>query len=127
MQIRAYPDRDYSCHGLLQRRISEYVAFARRVTIGCMLVLFGLILASLVKIYLIGDTETSLLGPALTIVGILALFLIIVNIYRPHPKCPMCNSKLKRQYIGKESGNGEDLYIVCHPCKIYADAHLESE
>lgn len=127
MQIRAYPDRHYSCHGELQRKITEYVAFARRVTIGCMLVLFGIMLASLVKLYLIRDTETSLLGPALTIVGILALFLIIVNIYRPHPKCPLCNSKLKRQYIGKQRGSGEDLYIVCHTCKIYADAHLERE
>ena len=124
MQIRAYPNRDYSCHGGLQAKISQHAAFKFRMIYRGLLICGASFFGMLVAGYF--GSETTTWGFIITFEIILILSFLL-GIYTPRPKCPLCNSRMKHQYCSKPRGPDEDLYIVCHPCKIYADAHCARE
>ena len=124
MQIRAYPNRDYSCHGELQRKISQHAALQERVFILCFLGGVGSFLGMIVTSYIGIDIVTK--GLAI-ILGIMLVLMFLTGLYTPRQKCPTCNSRMKHQYVSRPRGPGEDLFIICHPCKIYADTHSGRE
>lgn len=125
MQIRTYPDREYSCHGELQRKFSQHAEFKGRLLIRSLLVCTGLFLGALVTGYFGIDIVTRGLL-ALSGTMLLSMFVFML-LHRMRPKCPICDSRMKYQYVGQPRGPGEDLYIVCHHCKIYADTHSSRE
>lgn len=124
MQIRSYPDKSYICDGEVQRALSQHAAFRDRVfwrsgivVLGC---IAGIILGGFIGIPHVVWAFAALIG--------IAFFLMIALVsYTPRPACPRCGSRMKRRYTKRSRGPSDDLFLVCDPCKVYADAHLSRE
>jgi hypothetical protein len=124
MQIRSYPDKSYTCDGELQKTVSQYAAFRDRFSWQCLVVVFGCIVGIVIGGSLV---VTTLVWFFTAFIGIIFIILIFFDFYNPRPACPRCTCRMKSQYVRKIRGSGRDLFFICDPCKIYADAHVSRD
>jgi hypothetical protein len=124
MQIRSYPDKSYICDGEVQRTVSQYAAFRDRVfwrsgaVVLCCIT--GIIISGFIGIQ-------NLVWAFATLIGIAFILVLALVSYTPRPSCPRCNTRMKRRYTKRSRGPSDDLFLVCDPCKVYADAHTTRE
>lgn len=123
MQVRTYPDKQYTCDGKVQRSVSQFADLRCRMILGCVTLVAG----SFVGFVLNGIRGVGLPTLVFTLwFGIAFVVLVSVLSLRPRAICPGCNSRMKPRYVNG-LGSGEDLLLVCDHCKIYADCHSGRE
>ncbi len=124
MQIRSYPDKDYTCDGKVQRTVSQHAVFRERVFRRFILGIIG----SFASIFVCGFLGIDLLVWILMGFAGTAFVVVLALIsYTPRPACPRCRSRMQRRYIKRKQGPGGDLFLICAACKIDADAHHSRE
>lgn len=79
-----------------------------------------------------GIMITGILGRKLLFLVFTALFVLSFLIpffltIGPNPICSRCDHRMKRRWIAKSQGSGDDLFFVCEQCKTYADGHLSRD
>ncbi len=124
MQIKSFPDKNYTLDVDTQVAASQFAVLRDRIFWVCLIVMFGsfagMVINGLLGIELLVWVFAVLFGVAL----IVPLALVV---YRPRTNCPRCGSRMKRRYAKRNREPGDDLFLVCDHCKIYADAHLARE
>lgn len=124
VQIRSFPEKDYTCDGLIQQKLNQRArfrsGFIRYYIVGFIVFFAGILISQHFQFKLLA---WLLLG--VEVIG--AILAMVILTQTPSLKCTKCGESLKRQYVKRGSGSDEDLFLVCHPCRRYADVHFSRE
>ncbi len=124
MQIRTFPDTDYTCDGLIQQTLNRRALFRsqfiRYAIVGFIVLFVGILFC---QYFQFEHLVWLFLGAE--VIGLITVLGVLTN--PPRLKCTTCGETLKRQYVKRGGGSDEDLFLVCHPCRRYADVHFSRE